>query len=778
MAFSRAFIILCFSWFLLISGSQQLQSSQTQVLRQLRKQLEYPKPLDIWNNSRDLCNTPPSPELNITCFGNSVTELRIIGDKPVTVRTFYGYPIPGQTLSRDFSIDSFVTTLSRLTSLKVVSLVSLGLWGPLPDKIHRLRSLEILDLSWNFLYGLVPPKISTMVKLQTLTLDENFFNSTTPDWFDSLSNLTVLSLKTNQLDGPFPPSIIRITTLTYLSLSQNHLSGKLPDLSSLSSLEVLDLRENQLDSELPKMPKGLVTVLLSKNSFSGEIPKQYGELGQLQHLDLSFNDLRRTPPASLFSLPNISYLNLASNQLSGSLPNSLSCSSELGFVDISTNRFMGGLPSCLSSRSDKRVVKFNGNCLSVDPLHQHNDSFCKEIDVKRKESSGKGVGVLFGVIGGIAIIVILLLLAFLALCRKYCPQGISEQRLLPKELPDNTPIGFSSELLANARYISQAAKIGSQNSPAYRLFSLEELQEATNNFDQSRFMGDGSIGKLYKGRLENGSYIAIRCLALFKRDSIRNLKLRLDLLSKLRHPHLVCLLGHCIDGAHNDSSVNRVFLIYEYVPNGNLHSHLSEHSPEKVLKWSERLAILIGVAKAVHFLHMGVIPGFFYNRLKSNNILLDEHRIGKLSDYGLSIITEEIEKREGRAQDHKSPFAESKPQAWQMTKLQDDVYSFGFILLETLVGAVISERREAYWLNEMAASLSGHDGRKRVIDPIVLATSARESLSIVISITNKCISPESSTRPSIEDVLWNLQYAAQVQATADSDQRSDVASQA
>lgn len=61
-----------------------------------------------------------------------------------------------------------------------------------------------------------------------------------------------------------------------------------------------------------------------------------------------------------------------------------------------------------------------------------------------------------------------------------------------------------------------------------------------------------------------------------------------------------------------------------------------------VLNWSERLAVLIGVAKAVQFLHTGVIPGFFNNRVKTNNILLNEHRIAKLSDYGLSIVSEDI----------------------------------------------------------------------------------------------------------------------------------------
>lgn len=72
----------------------------------------------------------------------------------------------------------------------------------------------------------------------------------------------------------------------------------------------------------------------------------------------------------------------------------------------------------------------------------------------------------------------------------------------------------------------------------------------------------------------------------------------------------------------------------------------AEFSLEKALKWSDRLAILIGVAKAVHFLHTGVIPGCFGNQLKTNNILLDEHHIPKLSDYGMSIIREEIEKLE------------------------------------------------------------------------------------------------------------------------------------
>ena len=62
------------------------------------------------------------------------------------------------------------------------------------------------------------------------------------------------------------------------------------------------------------------------------------------------------------------------------------------------------------------------------------------------------------------------------------------------------------------------------------------------------------------------------------------------------------------------------------------------------------------------------------------------------------------------------------------------------------------------------------------MDPTVLSTCSQESLTVAIDITNKCISLDSSNRPSVEDILWNLQYAAQIQATADGDQRMDATS--
>ncbi|KAG5046150.1 hypothetical protein JHK86_015556 [Glycine max] len=715
MGFHDLVLLFCSAWcvFYVGSCSAQLQSSQTQVLLQLKKHLEYPKQLEIWRDRwTDLCSISSPGQVNVTCKDNFVTELTILGDdKPTTKgRDFDGFAIPNQTLSESFSMDSLVATLARLTSLRVLNLVSLGMWGPLPDRIHRLYALEHLDLSSNYLYGSIPPKICTMENLQTLRLVDNFFNGTIPSLFNSSSHLTVLSLKSNRLKGPFPPSILSVTTLTEIDMSSNQISGSLEDLSVLSSLEELDLRENRLESKLPAMPKGLISLYLSRNSFSGEIPKHYGQLNRLEKLDVSFNSLTGTAPSELFSLPNISYLNLASNMLNGPLQNHLRCSSQLRFVDISYNRFVGGLPSSLNTtKSEKIVVKSDGNCLSGSVQHQHAVSYCTEAHVKKKSYR---VGIFVGLIVGILFIIVVLALTIIITCKRYFPWGVSEQHLLHKTVQDSSyAAGLSSELVTNARYVSEAEKLGREDLPTCRSYSLEELKEATNNFDNSTFMGENIYGKLYRGKLESGIQVVIRSLPLSKKYSIRNFKLRLDLLAKLRHPHLVSLLGHCIDGVVGENNEANVFLIYEYVSNGTFQTYLSGDSPGKVFNWSERLSVLINVAKAVHFLHTGMIPGFFKNRLKTNNILLNENWMAKLSDYGLSIISEETD--------------------------------------------------------ACGASFNSQDGWKQVVDPVLQATCSKESLLVVISITNKCISSESWSRPSIEDVLWNLQYASQIQGTAD-----------
>ncbi|KAF8118080.1 hypothetical protein N665_0006s0080 [Sinapis alba] len=773
MSHSKLLPLLLLSCLLFLQNTHQLQNSQTQVLYQLRKHLEFPKALESWGSYYgDLCQISSTPHMSISCEGNSITELKVMGDKklskPVGGMFYDGSSLPNHTLSKAFLIDSFVTTLTRLTSLKVLTLVSLGIFGELPGKIHRLYSLESLDLSSNYLFGSVPPDVSRLVKLQSLVLDGNYFNGSVPDTLDSLTNLTVLSLKNNRFNGAFPSSVCRIGRLTNLALSHNEISGELPDLSGLDHLHVIDLRENLLDSELPLLPRSLVTVLLSKNSFSGEISGRFGGLSQLQHLDLSFNHLTGTPSRFLFSLPNISYLDLASNKLSGKLPSNLTCGGKLGFVDLSNNRLFGTPPRCLAGSSGERVVKLGGNCLSING---NQEVLCEEKgETKRKMLQGRKIGMLVAVITGA--VLVLALFGFgllLMLCRKRsccCSKEKSVPQTRLKAMTDHSHTSLSSQVLASARLVSQTAKLSAQGVPSCRSFSFEEVKEATDDFDSSRFLGEGSLGKLYRGTLENGSSIAIRCLVLSRKFSSQSIRGHLDWMSKLNHPHLLSFLGHCCTQTNleHEPSATILYLVYEYMPKGTYRAHLSESCPEKILTWPDRLAILIEIAKAVHFLHTGVIPGSFNNQLKTNNILLDQHKIAKLSDYGVSAIIEENDKLEIKSEGHKSKY--------NVAKREDDVYNFGFILLESLIGPLPITKGEAFLLNEMT-SFGSQDGRQKIVNPTVLTTSSQESLAIAISIANKCVLLEPSARPSFEDVLWNLQYAAQMQSAADAERKSD-----
>ncbi|KAK9290834.1 hypothetical protein L1049_009012 [Liquidambar formosana] len=753
MCYSALIVLLIF-W-LSIGHSEQLQSSQAQTLLRIQRLLNFPALLSSWNNNTDFCNTEPTPSLTVVCYEESITQLHMIGDKNVT-------PLP-----HDFSIDSFVTTLVKLPNLKVLTLVSLGLWGPLPGKIARFSSLEILNISSNFLYGAIPQEISTIKSLQTMILDDNNFTGRLPEWLSALSALAVLSLKKNSMNGSLPNSLGSLENLRILVLSNNHFSGEVPDLSSLTNLQVLDLEDNILGPQFPQLANKLVVLVLRKNRFSSGIPAEVGSYYQLQRLDLSFNRFVGPFPPSLLSLPSITYMNIAGNRFTGKLFDNLSCNVELEFVDLSSNLLTGSLPNCLHPDSNDRVVLYARNCLATGDQNQHPFSFCRNEALavgiiphrKKRKQASKAVlafSIIGGIVGGIALVSLIFLLIKRVNSKK---TRTSTTRLIAQ----NASTGYSSKFLSDARYISQAMKMGNLGLPAYRAFSLEELEEATNNFDTSTFIGEGSHGQMYRGQLKDGSLVAIRCLKMKKSHSTQNFMHHIELISKLRHRHLVSALGHCFECYLDDSSVSRIFLIFEYVPNGTLRSRISEGHRRQELTWTQRIAAAIGVAKGIQFLHTGIVPGVFSNNLKITDILLDQNLVAKISSYNLPLLAENMAKVG-------SGFSSSGSKELSINvrvKHEDknDIYDFGVILLEVLVGRPLNSRNEVDALkNQLQASITADDAaRRRTVDPAIHKGCSDESLKTVIEICIRCLLKDPADRPSVEDVLWNLQFAAQVQ---------------
>ncbi|KAL7207773.1 hypothetical protein ACSBR1_029675 [Camellia fascicularis] len=179
----------------------------------------------------------------------------------------------------------------------------------------------------------------------------------------------------------------------------------------------------------------------------------------------------------------------------------------------------------------------------------------------------------------------------------------------------------------------------SMGLPPYHVFTLEEMEDATNNFDPSNLAREGSQGQLYRGWLRDSSICLVKCLKLKQKHSQQNLQQHMEVISKLRHRHLVSVLGHCIVTFqnHHPNTASTVFIVLKHVANGSLRDHLTDWIKREHLNWPQRMGIAVGIARVIQFLHSGITPGMYGNDLKIENILLDKTLTAKISSYNISL---------------------------------------------------------------------------------------------------------------------------------------------
>ncbi|GER26962.1 leucine-rich repeat protein kinase family protein [Striga asiatica] len=790
----RAMLLFPFIIFLSLSNAEHLQSSQVQVLLQIKSLLNSPPYLKTWNKNTNFCNAEPSENLTLVCYEERITQLHLVGN------------LETPRLSNNFSTDSFFTTLSKLPSLKVLTLVSLGLWGPLPTEFVRLSSLEIVNLTSNFFQGQIPQSISSLQHLQTLILEANNFTGVLPDKLGSLSALAVLNVKGNSLYGNLPKSLEDLENLRVLVLSNNNFSSEVPDFSGLTNLQTLDLANNSLGPRFPSVGDKIEAIVLKNNKFTFSIPEKVESFYQLKTLDISSNRFVGPFPVPILSLPSIAYLDISGNKLTGMLSENVACNEGLYFVNFTDNLLTGKLPTCLLSGSENRIVTYGENCLQNGDINQQPVSFCKNAALAvgilphlRKKKRAKKVILGLSICGGVFSGAVLVCVSFLVV-KKFLAKRESRKKGMTRSTAENAATSYTSKILKDARYISRAMKLGALGLPAYRTFSVEELKEATNNFNTSASMGEGSNGQMlisafcfdflmlcigeclarvvcliemYKGRLRDGSHVAIRCLKLKRNQNTQYFMPHVEMISKLRHHHLVSALGHCFEYYLDDSSVSRVFLVFEYVPNGTLRSWISEWRVRRKLTWAQRIAAATGIAKGIQFLHTGIVPGLFANNIQITDVLLDQNLVSKISSYNLPLLTDNMGKDQIQ-----NFLGESKGIKRSRAKYQDklDIHDFGAILLEIISGRPISSRNEleAVKCQFEASTIVDDVSRKSLVDPAVKNTCSAESVKTMMEMCCRCLHENPAERPSIEDVLWNLQFAAQVQDASQSSEGSPI----
>lgn len=470
-------------------------------------------------------------------------------------------------------------------------------------------------------------------------------------------------------------------------------------------------------------PPLITAVKLSGQNLTGNIPSDITKLSGLVELRLDGNALTGSIP-DLSSCVNLEIIHLENNQLTGELPSSLATLPKLKELYVQNNKLSGTVPSGLLNK--KLNLNYTGNM----NLHEGG-------------KSGSQTKIIIGSSVGAAV----LLVATIASC------------LFIRKGKRNSKHDDHVQILPTKRLVSSLSNAPTE---AAHCFMLSEIEEATNRFE--RKIGSGGFGVVFYGRLIDGREIAVKVLTSDSYQGKREFSNEVTLLSRIHHRNLVQFLGYCQEDGKN-------MLVYEFMHNGTLKEHLyGPLTREWNFNWIKRLEIAEDAARGIEYLHTGCVPAIIHRDLKSSNILVDNNLRAKVSDFGLS-------KSQVDGVSHVSSVVRGTvgyldPEYYISQQLTDksDVYSFGVILLELISGreAISNEsfgvncRNIVQWarLHIESGDIQG------IIDPNVREDYDIQSMWKIAEKALMCVQPHGHMRPSISEVLKEIQDALLIEREA------------
>ncbi|RDX85461.1 putative serine/threonine-protein kinase PIX13 [Mucuna pruriens] len=295
-----------------------------------------------------------------------------------------------------------------------------------------------------------------------------------------------------------------------------------------------------------------------------------------------------------------------------------------------------------------------------------------------------------------------------------------------------------------------------------RIFTFAELKVATRNFRADTVLGEGGFGKVFKGWLDEkttskagtGTVVAVKKLNSESLQGLEEWQSEVNFLGRLSHPNLVKLLGYCLEETE-------LLLVYEFMQKGSLENHLfGRGSAVQPLPWDIRLKIAIGAARGLAFLHTS--EKVIYRDFKASNILLDGSYNAKISDFGLAKLGPSA------SQSHVTTrvmgtygYAAPEYMATGHLYVKSDVYGFGVVLVEILTGQRALDQNRPSGQHNLTEWVKPylHDRRKlkNIMDSRLEGKYPSKAAFRIAQLALKCLAPEPKQRPSMKEVLENLE---------------------
>ena len=286
-----------------------------------------------------------------------------------------------------------------------------------------------------------------------------------------------------------------------------------------------------------------------------------------------------------------------------------------------------------------------------------------------------------------------------------------------------------------------------------RIYSAEELEKATNNYDEKRVLGQGGYGTVYRGILPDNKVIAIKKSKIGSQSQIEQFINEITVLTQIIHRNVVKLLGCCLE-------TEVPLLVYEFITNGTLSEHIHDNGRSLLLSWEKRLKIAADTAGALAYLHSATSVPIIHRDVKTANILLDDNFTAKVSDFGASRLIP-LDKTELNTL-VQGTFGYMDPEYFHTSQLTEksDVYSFGVVLAELLTSRMAlsfdmpeSDRNLAKYF----VSAVKDDRLLQILEDNIVNEGNIKLLKEVANIAKRCLNLRGEDRPSMKEVAMELE---------------------